>query len=196
MSRADTAGMTDYSHQSLNAILQDLSDWSVRLGKTTSYLESNRKIIIDNGYWNNVNGDFKWILARSFMFFETALSEIEEIREQLTIEVQSNHIERLNRIGITSHEIYMEWSDVWVNDVKPKQYGNSNFLILEDLRNNSGNMVTDLFDLSNVANRLNDFIGRKSNLNQSVVNNYRNEINVNGDVTGNIINGNNNEVNS
>ena len=196
MSRADTAGMTDYSHQSLNAILQDLSDWSVRLGKTTSYLESNRKIIIDNGYWNNVNGDFKWILARSFMFFETALSEIEEIREQLTIEVQSNHIERLNRIGITSHEIYMEWSDVWVNDVKPKQYGNSNFLILEDLRNNSGNMVTDLVDLSNVANRLNDFIGRKSNLNQSVVNNYRNEINVNGDVTGNIINGNNNEVNS
>jgi hypothetical protein len=188
--------MTDYSHQSLNAILKDLSDWLFLLARAISYLESNQRKIIDNGYWDSVNGDYKWIFARSYMFFETALSEIEEIRDQLPIEVQSNHVERLNRIGVTSHEIYREWSDVWVNDVKPKQYGNPNFLILEDLRNCSGDMIANLLDLSNAADRLKDFIGRKSNLDKPVINNNHNEIHIHGNGEGNFIIGNNNEVNS
>ena len=194
MSRADTAGMTDYSHQSLEAILKDLSNWLIALKEMMTYLENNSQKLVDNGYWEDINGDFKWIFARANRFYATALTEIEEIKEQLSIEVQSNHVTRLNRIGITSHEIYMDWSDVWVNDVKPKQYGNPNFIILENLCNRSGDMAADLLDLSNVADRLKDYIGRKGNLEQAAPSVTNNNVNIVGDVSGTIIVGDDNEV--
>lgn len=194
MSRADTAGMTDYSHQSLEAILKDLSSWLIALKETMIYLENNSQKLVDNGYWEEVNIDFKWIFARAYKFYATALTEIEEIKEQLPIEVQSNHVTRLNQIGIISHEIYMDWSDVWVNDVKPKQYGNPNFFILENLHNRSVDMAADLLDLSNVADRLKDYIGRKGNLEQAIPSVTNNNVNIVGDVSGIVIVGDDNEV--
>lgn len=194
MSRADTAGMTDYSHQSLEAILKDLSNWLIVLKEIMTYLENNSQKLVDNGYWEEVNGDFKWIFARTYKFYATALIEIKEIKEQLPIEVQSNHVMRLNRIGIATHEIYMDWSDVWVNDVKPKQYGNPNFLILEDLHNRSVDIAADLMDLSNAADRLKDYVGRKGNLDQSTANGKTINVNIGRDFSGNLIVGDDNEA--
>jgi hypothetical protein len=194
MSRATAAGMTDYSHQSLDAILNDLSNWSIALTKTMAYLDVNKQKLVDNGYWEQANGDFKWIFSRSFMFYQTALIEINEIREQIPIEVQPNHVARLNRIGITSYEINMEWGDVWHRDMKPKPYGTPNFVILEDLYANSRDMSVDLMDLSNAADRLKDYVGRKGNLDQSVANAKTINVNIGRDFSGNLIVGDDNEV--
>lgn len=195
MARADTAGMTDYSHQSIDDILKDLNNCLIVLKATIPLLEDEHRKLAENKYWKNVVSEYKWIFSRTNIFFETVIKEIEEIKEQLLIEVQTNHVQRLHKLDKTSYEIYMEWNDVWINDVKSKEYGNPNFLILESLRNRCGNILLNLFDLSNMAERLKDYLGRKGNLKQSNsgVNN-KIEVNVDGSVSGNLIIGDDNEI--
>ncbi len=196
MSRTTVAGMTDYSHQSLDTILNDLGNWSTTLVKTIAHLENNKQKLIDNEYWKTTDDDFKWIFARAHMFYTTALTEINEIRDQMPLEVQPNHVTRLERIGKTSYEINMEWGDTWHNRMKPKQYGDPNFIILEDLYAKSRDMAVDLMDLSNVADRLKDYIGRKGKLGQNNLGASNINVNIGRDFSGNLIVGSDNEANN
>lgn len=196
MARASTAGMTDYSHQSLEDILRDLSNWFFTLQDVRAHLESEKQKLIENNYWEYVNVDFKQIFNYSFKFFETVTTEINEIQSELSLEIQSHHVARLMQLGKTSHEIYMVWKEVWVNDVNPKQYGNPNFAILERLYNHSCDMVIDLLDLTNVSDRLKDFVGKKVKPEQSSQITNNNIITIHGDNKGNTIIGNDNEVNN
>jgi ActR/RegA family two-component response regulator len=196
MSRATSAGMTDYSHQSLENILKDLENWSVTIKRIMLHLETQKQILITNGYWESANSDFKWIYARAFMLYTTALTEVFEIKEQLPVEVQNNHVTRLNHIGTTSYEINMEWGTVWHKEVNPKQYGDQNFKILEDLYAKSRDMAIDLMDLSNVAERLKDYVGRKGSIMHSDTSGTSINVNIGRDFSGNLVIGDENETNN
>jgi hypothetical protein len=191
MARALAAGSTDYSHQSLDDILSDLDDWSAALRKDMTIIATNKKKLEDNNYWELANTDFKWLLARAVKFYETSLNEIVEIREQIPIEVESHHVNRLRSLGNTSHELNLEFGDVWHHDVRPKDYGESNFMIFEKLYIDGRELSIDMEDLSNVAARLEDFVGRKGRANK-LANNIN--VNIGRDFSGNLIVGDDNEA--
>lgn len=196
MPRTISAGITNYSHQSLENILKDLENWYVNLKKIMPHLEFQKQILIANGYWEEVNSNFIQIYTRAFLLYTTALTEIIEIKEQIPTEVQNNHVTRLNHIGIASYEISTDWDAVWHKDVKPKNYEDQNFKILEDLYAESRDMAIDLINLSNASERLKDYVGRKGSITSSNTSGKSINVNIGRDFSGNLIIGDENETNS
>jgi len=162
MPRGLLAGMTDYSHQTFQDILDDLDDWKASLLSTTEYIQATVKQLQDNGYWSKVPDDMKSLVAYASKFYETSNAEIDEITQNLEIDVQQHQIARLRSLAKTAHELNLDFGRVWHREYGPKDYGNPNFLSVERIYARGRGMVVDMLDLSNAAARLEAFLGMKS----------------------------------
>lgn len=156
------AGMTDFSHQNLDDVIKELDDDLSWLESTQDLLITHRKTLIDNGYWDNVNSDFKGLIAYALKFYDTCAKEIREILSEIPTEIQPHHITRIQRLFTTADELNLRFGDVWHGDYKPKDYGNENFWLVEQMYAKGRDMSVDMLDLSNVAERLKDFVGKKN----------------------------------
>ncbi|MDD3006523.1 MAG: hypothetical protein PHX30_03010 [Candidatus Pacebacteria bacterium] len=163
MSRDDIAGATDYSHQTLNSIIEDLNDWCINLDDTILFTEKQiQKINTDNNYWNdNVYSGFKDAVAYSLKFFKTAKEELESIKQSIPNGVEANHSTRVGRIGKTALEINLRIGKIWNSDYPygKKDYGSSIFRQTEEVYCKVRDMAVDLMDLGNIPSRLDDFVG-------------------------------------
>ncbi len=185
----------DHSYQSFDNIGKYLSGWSLVLEKTTIFLENDKQELVDNLYWGNVNKDIKSIFTRSFLFFKAAITDIDEIQKEIRKEVQSHHISLLKRLGNTSREISVEWDRVLKIIYKAKKNRDPNFLILEKMCTRSKELAVGTMDLWSIANRLEDYVGRKDPLNQSATNGPINNLIINGPVeNSNVSAGNENSI--
>ena len=162
MSRGLLAGMTDYSHQTFQDILGDLDDWKTSLLDTTNFIQTTIKQLEDNGYWSNVPFNMKALVAYALRFFDTCYAEIDDIRKKLEIDVQHHHIVRLQSLAKTAHDLDLDFGKVWHREYDLKDYGNPNFTKVEKVYAQGRGMAADMFDLSNVAARLEIFLGMKS----------------------------------
>ncbi len=61
----------------------------------------------------------------------------------------------------TGDELNLSYGRVWHREYKHKEYDNPDFRLVEDLYRDGRGMVADMLDLSNLAARLEDFVGRK-----------------------------------
>ena len=59
MPRSLLAGMTDYSHQSLEDILADLHDWVTNLTQVCATLEKDVALLEGKSYWEQVDYDIR-----------------------------------------------------------------------------------------------------------------------------------------
>lgn len=162
MARGLLAGMTDYSHQTFQDILDDLDNWKTCLLETTDFIETAVMQLEDMGYWSQVSYNMKTLVAYALRFFHTSYAEIDDISQKLEIEVQKNHIVRLDSLADTAHELSMDFGKVWHQHFGIKDYGNPNFSKVEKIYSEGRGMAFDMLDLSNVAARLETFIGMKS----------------------------------
>jgi len=162
MARGLFAGMTDYSHQTFQDILDDLNDWKAGLLSTTEFIDATVKQLQDNEYWINVPDDMKILVAYASKFYETSIAEIDKITQNLEIDVQQHHITRLRSLAQTAHELNLDFGRVWHREYGPKDYGDPNFSKVEKIYAHGRDMVVDMMDLSNAAARLETFIGMKS----------------------------------
>jgi len=165
MGRALFAGMTDYSHQSFEDLVEDLKAWINSLQDTQDLFRKNLDALQKSGYWDNVIWNFKAHLAHTLKFFETSQKELGEILNDIrTNEVQQNHIVRLRSLATTAGELDARYGQIWHKEYRLKEYGNQNFALVERLYSEGRGMVQDMFDLQNVAIRLQDFVGRRGKI--------------------------------
>jgi len=75
-------------------------------------------------------------------------------------EVKQHHIKRLYKIATVAQEINVDIGKIWHQQYHNKQYGNSDFSIIEDIYADTRNMAVNLLDMANIAERLNDYIGK------------------------------------
>jgi hypothetical protein len=162
MSRALIAGATDYSHQSIDDIVLDFKEWVENISDTIKNAnERVSKLKAENEYWDKVvYPDFKSVVQYSLVFLATTEKEIVSIMNDVKNGARNNHILRLKRLGKTAHELHLRLGKIWNGEYPKEQidYKGKEYRELETLYSQIRNMVADLMDLSNVQERLSDFI--------------------------------------
>jgi transposase-like protein len=163
MSRGYIAGSTDYSHQTIDDIIADLKDEIEILNATIEYVQKNKKELIESGYWSNVPDDFKNIVTYCLKFFQTASTEIYQIIDEFKIEIMKHHVKQLRNMARVAKELNIDFGRVWHQeyDETIKDYGNTHFQKVEGIYGEARDMAADMLDISNMARRVEDFIGKK-----------------------------------
>ncbi len=167
MAKGLVGGMTDYSHQSFNDIISDLESEKENTIAFIKMIEEGIEKANENKYWDNkVPYDFKSIVAYSVKHYRTTVTELSEIVEEIKNEVQEHHFKRLQRISKVANEINSEIGQVWNRkyDDKIKDYGEKKFLHVEQVYGDTRDMAVNLLDISNIASRLKDYIGKNNNM--------------------------------
>lgn len=164
MARGILAGGTDYSNQSITDIIKDLEDISKETAASIEMIKNNVELSKQSGYWNSkVVFDFRAIVLYSLKHYETTKEELESISKEIKEEIQQNHCNRIAKIAEVADIINIEIGQIWHNDYEDedKEYGKKEFLIVEEIYGETKDMACSLLDLSNIATRLEDFIGWK-----------------------------------
>jgi len=161
MAKGLMGGMTDYSHQTFNDIVEDLEKELENITDFINAIETNVENVKSNGYWETkVPSDFIGIVAYSLKHYKTTQGELSEISKEIQIEVREHHCKRLRRIATVAGEINMRIGKIWHQQYNGKEYGNSDFAIVENIYRDTRDMSVNLLDISNIASRLDDFIGK------------------------------------
>jgi S1-C subfamily serine protease len=141
-------------------MLEDLNNWVKMLKDTLKILNETLIKIEDDSSMEKVDYDFLGILKYSMKLFDTAYREISVIVVDITTgAVNESHITRLRQIAKSSHETSNSMGAIWNNDTRWKDYDKKWFRLTERLYCESRDTCNDMIDISNLAGRLNDFIG-------------------------------------
>jgi len=161
MAKGLLGGMTDYSHQSFNDIIADLEKEQKNVTAFINEIEENLAKVNDSGYWNSkVPSNFTMVVEYSLKHYKTCQEELAEISSEIQSEVRDHHFKRLQRLSSVADEINKDIGKIWHQDYDDKDYGNADFKIVENIYRDTRDMAVNLLDISNVASRLNDFIGK------------------------------------
>lgn len=162
MAKGLFGGMTDYSNQSFKDLIDDLDYEYRNISAFIEMIEKNKALLESNKYWQeNVPNSFDGIVEYALKHYKTTQSELLEIKSEIDESVEDHHARRLTSIAEVAHEINIDIGQIWHNDYLRKDYGNKNFSIVERIYADTRDMAVNLLDLSNIASRLKNFIGRK-----------------------------------
>ncbi len=145
---------SEYSHLSLKGLKHELNN---RLGIIDKKIEeSNRAIEKLNEYWKTLSyDDFVSSAFRCKKLLDTAKEDIAYILSELDEEIKENHVNILRRIGHTSMEFNRE---IGIAKGQGRRLADGcEYNLYCSLRDS----MLYLTDLSDIANRLKDFVGKK-----------------------------------
>lgn len=165
MAKGLIGGMTDYNHQSFCDIIEDLNHEYDNITAFIDAIESNFKKVEENHYWDNVPSNFIQKVLYSLKHYKTTQEELSEIANEIDIEVKEHHIRRLQKIASVASEINIDIGKIWHQQYDCKDYGNCNFKIVERIYCDARDMAVNLLDMSNIAGRLNDYVGKTNKTN-------------------------------
>ena len=170
MTRSLMAGMTDYSHQSLEDMVADLQGWVKNLTQVCEVLEEGEAQLQEKDYWKKVSYTVKGNFGYSWKFFKTSIEEITTILADFADEIEANHITRIRSLAKTAKNLDRDFAIEWHQEAweRHKDYGNPDFDIVEKMYAEARGMAADMLDLSNLASRLEDFVGKKGKQNNDV----------------------------
>lgn len=162
MSRGLFAGDTDYSHQSLKDMTKDLKNWikNIKLSKTA--IQKSFKEIKGFPQWKKAPQDLKIVHEKTIMMCETSIEELKNILSEIKKEIRQDHVIRLESLSSTAHEISNHYGEIWHHKYENKKYKTIEFKMIENLYGKSMDTLNDLIDLSNLSDRLEDFVGKRS----------------------------------
>jgi len=163
MAKGLFAGMTDYSHQSFDDIIDDLKKEIETIDFFVDKVNQNLNEVQESGYWNdNVPTDFKSIIGYALRLYNTTKSEFNDIIADIQFEVAEHHCRRLNKIAETAQEVNVDIGQVWHRKYDNKEYGNDDFRKVENIYGFTRDVAANLTDTYNIAERLKDFIGKSN----------------------------------
>lgn len=160
MTKGLMAGMTDYSHQTLLDIVQDLESESDQTISAVKDIEDKVHRLIQSGYWKNVLFNFRKIIDYSLNHYRNAATEMKEIASEIPTMVQEHHWKRLRRIAKVAAEINVEIGQVWHREYDEKDYDDKEFRVVEEIYAEARDTAASLLDVENMAIRLGDFAGK------------------------------------
>lgn len=161
MPRGELAGMTDYRHQTFEDMVSDLRKWVNSLEEAIRNVNQTVEKLEEVGYWDGVPYDFKATVAYSVKFYKTSVEEINDMLVQFGKEVKSGHVVRIKRLSRLASELNRDYGTGWNRDYGRKEYGKAEFKLVEKIYEEGRGMAIDMLDLSNLAERLEDFVGTK-----------------------------------
>lgn len=195
MARSLFAGMSDYSHQSLKDVIEDMKEMTEY---TKGYQERAQKgfdeVIaeFESSTDKRMFSDFLGIGGTAIKLFDTCKTELIEIAEDLATSVQEHHVTRLAKLGTKAQELNVTLGRIWHSEDKRLtglKYGTPRMKAYEKLYANARQGAVELMDLSNMAARLRDFLGRdlrekeKNVTNHVEIHNGSGTVTINGSIT-------------
>jgi hypothetical protein len=151
----------DYAIRSFHETIQGLENYKDSTAKTLQTILAKISKI-ENYFNNDVDYDFVAVVNDTIVFGNTVVSELSEIITEIQTSVTDTHISRLKSIATTSYNLMLEFSRVWKNNEMKKAYGTAEFKVVEELYSHGTGMAIGLTDISQITDRLKDFIGRTS----------------------------------
>jgi hypothetical protein len=162
MPRSLIAGSTDYSHQTLGDIIEDLQNWLSSLKQVDDFLKNAEAKLQENVYVKEVDPNVLALLAYARKFYNTSISELTEIIFGMEQEVENHHVTRLKSLGQTATKLNSQLGVTWHEERRPwKAYRSPYFTLVERMYGEARDMATDMVDLENLAVRVADFIGTR-----------------------------------
>ncbi len=161
MPRSVIPGTTDYRIQSFEDMILDFRGYIRELKKALKTLKVNIRKLKQLKYWDKVDWDFQRLVEYSIKFYDTAIVEISDILGEIQEEVGLHHVRRARQLGETAAELNVRYGRIWHQEYRNKEYSNKDFKLVERLYEEGRNMALSMKDLSNLAERLDDFVGKK-----------------------------------
>ncbi|MBS7199322.1 MAG: hypothetical protein KH111_14475 [Bacteroidales bacterium] len=163
MAKGLIGGKTDYNHQSFDDILTDLNEERKQTTLFRAEIIKNINILKANSYWeNNVPFNFRSEVEYAVKHYNTTIVEFKDIHKDLKNEVKEHHVKRLQKISTIAQTINVSIGRIWHQEYDNKDYDNSNFWIVERIYCDTRDIAVNLLDISNIAERLNDYIGKST----------------------------------
>ena len=163
MTKGIFAGTTDYSHQSFDDIVNDLESELKNVAVFVEKIQNNIDKLKLNDYWSgSVPFNFSSIVAYAIKHFNTTETEFQDIIQGIKRDVKKHHCKRLQTIAEVASEINIKIGLIWHRQYDKKDYENANFMIVESIYRDTRDVAVDLLDISNLAARLTDFIGKSN----------------------------------
>lgn len=163
MVRDILVGGTDFSTQSINEIKFELNNWINETEKTMEKIIKVRKNLNeqhDNYYNNHTSFNFKERVKESLVFYESVIETSNEILTGLDGVVKDYHVKIAQNISDNAHKLYKSYRRAWKEDRFMHRYDDSLFKEVESIYKEGSDMLGDLWDFSNLASRLKDYVGR------------------------------------
>ena len=167
MARGLLAGLTDYSHQSFQDILEDIEDAKKNAIAYTEEINRHIAALDANGnLWKNQPFDFRNIVGYSLKHYETVASECSDIISDIKKRrVEEHHCNRLIKTAEVSQKINVDIGKYWNNKNEIyKNYDDPNFRFIENIYADTRDAAIYFLELENIAIRLTDFIGKTSGM--------------------------------
>lgn len=184
MAKSIFQGMTDYSIQSLDDILSDLTK-SINFAIEDEKFINERihKLTIKNCWDSNeIPTEFRIIIKNILKYLQTVQKTLEQLTIELSQNVQEQHILQLEHIGKTASRLASDIEHYWKKEYDDIQlYKNPNYKIIEDIYNQSVTILLYLGDTLQMSEQLK----KEVKMNKNIVNNISGNNN-------NVINGDNN----
>ena len=162
MTHSMLAGATDYRHQTFEDMMSDLQNWVNGLEQTISIMNENIKKLEGVGYWDEVPYDFQATVYYSLKFYKTSVKEISGMLPEFGKEVRRDHVARIKTLFKVAAELNRDFGIAWHQHYEKKEYGKDEFKLVQKLYREGRGMAIDMLDLSNLAKRLEDFVGKRS----------------------------------
>jgi len=162
MVRSLLGGTTNYSHQSLDDIVDDLLAEARNAEAFVQKIEEGIARSKESGYWDSkVPYDVRSCIAYALRHYRTTIREVTDIIADFEVEIQRHHCKRIGRIASTADEINGRIGRIWHNAFENKEYGKEDYRIVETVYADTRDMAVNLLDFGNVATRLEDYVGKK-----------------------------------
>lgn len=161
MNRSIFPGMTDYSNKPFENILHDLKEDNDSIRKYKGIIEKDINKLEKSKYWSSIPTGYIKKIKEASDFFDSCISEITNILVDIRRKVEQHHINRLKQIGDKAHEINTDLVTYWSREYPIEDPNNEDFKIVYSIYINVRELTASLEDISNMAYRLNYFIGRR-----------------------------------
>lgn len=180
MVQSHIAGATSYEEQSLEDIAEDIERWIKYVSDISQFMIQSKQTVQSNGFWDRVTDDFQLTIVSAMRYLDTIIYDLNIVKgaiyannisdKEVTLlhNIGNKCIEFNNEYGITYHRSDNRWKD----------YGNSDFKVVEAMYAEGRNMFALLIDAGNAASRLEDYVNR------GVVNN--NSVSINAPIEGSV----------
>ncbi|KFZ26604.1 MAG: hypothetical protein KQ78_01193 [Candidatus Izimaplasma bacterium HR2] len=158
MSQGMFAGATDYSHQSLEDIKEDIEKW-IEYGEETNKLITNSIVKLkETNFWNSVPFDFQSTLGGTIKYTNTFKSDGLLILEAINNgQITNKEVTLLRNLGNQAIEYNDHYGKTYNSESRWKDYSNPDFRIAEKLYQNGRDYVISLMDAQNASFRLEDY---------------------------------------
>ena len=198
MGQGIIAGATSYEEQSLKDILSDIEYWINYTTDIIFFIEESISKLRECKFWEEIPFNFQMTILASVVCQQTYIEDFNLIKKSIKENlITEREVKLLYGIGNKAREFNRDYGITYKEDFHWKKYGQTDFIIAENIYAKGRDYFATLQDAANASYRLNDYVSQIPSItNNNVTQHITGSMNlVNGINYGNITNNSTNECN-